>query len=410
MKSVPFTLPSIQALTQQYPTPFHVYDEAGIVSTAKSLESAYAWAPSYTNFYAVKALPNPAVLSVLQKAGMGLDCSSLPELVLAERLGFTGDRIMFTSNDTPRDEFVKAHELGATINLDDISHIAFLENTLGTLPELLSFRFNPGPERTGNVYIGTPAEAKYGLTREQLFEAYAIARDKGVTRFGLHTMIATNELDAGYFVETARMMFDLALEIKEKLNIALEFVNMGGGLGIPYTLEQTPIDLPALGAAIQNEYQAAFGAGDMQPKLYSEYGRFVTGPHGYLVSTVLHIKHTYRDYVGLDASMTNLMRPGMYGAYHHITVFGKEQAAASHLYDVTGSLCENNDKFAIQRPLPKIDIGDIMVFHDTGAHGHSMGFNYNGKLRSAEFLLTKEGDFKLIRRAETIDDYFATLV
>jgi diaminopimelate decarboxylase len=409
-KSVPFTLADVRALANEYPTPFYIYDEQGILVSAHAFINAFAWVPNFTNFFAVKALPNPTILTVLKAAGMGVDCSSLTELVLAERAGYRGEQIMFTSNDTAASEFTKAHELGAIINLDDISHIAFLERTLGTLPGLLSFRFNPGPERVGNEIIGNPAEAKYGLTREQLFEAYKLAREKGVKRFGLHTMIASNELDPSYFIDTARMLFELALELKTKLGISVEFINLGGGFGIPYTPEQTPLDMPALGGAIQDQYRVVLEAAGLQPKLFFECGRFVTGPHGYLVSRVLHMKHTYRDYVGLDASMANLMRPAMYGAYHHITVLDKEQADETHTYDVTGSLCENNDKFAIQRVLPKIEEGDVLVLHDTGAHGHSMGFNYNGKLRSAELLRSKDGTFRLIRRAETLDDYFATLV
>jgi diaminopimelate decarboxylase len=409
MKTVPFDLLTIQTLIKKYPTPFHLYDETGILESAKDMLQSFTWAPQFTNFFAVKALPNPSILQLLKTAGMGVDCSSLAELVLAERVGFSGDQIMFTSNDTAADEFVKANELGAIINLDDISHIPFLERSIGHLPELLSFRFNPGPERVGNEFIGNPAEAKYGLTREQLLEAYKLARSKGVRRFGLHTMLASNELDPSYFIETARMLFELAVELQKLLNNSVEFINLGGGFGIPYTLEQTPLNMPLLSKAIQKEYDAILGKHGLRPKVFFECGRYVTGPYGYLVSTVLHIKNTYRDYVGLDASMANLMRPGMYGAYHHITVLGKEQSGATHTYDVTGSLCENNDKFAIQRPLPKIVEGDIVVLHDTGAHGHSMGFNYNGKLRSAELLLTKDGDFRLIRRAETLDDYFATL-
>lgn len=410
MKSIPFDLATIQAVIKEHPTPFYVYDEQGMLATAEQLIHAFSWEPGFRNHFAVKALPNPAILALLKTAGMGVDCSSLPELILAERAGFRGEQIMFTSNDTAAPEFVKAHELGAIINLDDISHIDFLERCLGSLPELISFRFNPGPERVGNELIGNPAEAKYGLTREQLFEAYKICLAKGVKRFGIHTMLASNELDPSYFVETARMIFELAVELKEKLDIAVTFVDLGGGFGIAYTPEQKPLDMASVASAIQQEYKTILKPAGIRPKLLLESGRFVTGPHGYLVSTVLHMKHTYRDYVGLDASMANLMRPGMYGSYHHITVLNKEHKNATHVYDVTGSLCENNDKFAIQRPLPKIAIGDILVLHDTGAHGHSMGFNYNGKLRSAELLHTKDGTFQLIRRAETLDDYFATLV
>jgi diaminopimelate decarboxylase len=408
-KPLPFDISQIQDITTHHPTPFHIYDEQGIRKTVQSFINAFQWAPTFTNYYAVKALPNPAILSIVKEEGMGADCSSLAELLLAERAGFTGEQIMFTSNDTATNEFQKAVELGAIINLDDISHISFLEQAVGQLPEIICFRFNPGPERAGNEIIGTPAEAKYGLTQEQLFAAYKTCQAKGVTRFGLHTMLASNELDPSYFIETARMLFELAVELRTKLGITLEFINLGGGFGIPYVPEQETLDITAVATGIQSLYASILQPHKLAPKLYMECGRFVTGPHGYLVSTVLHLKDTYRDYVGLDASMANLMRPGMYGAYHHISVLGKETAPVTHLYDVTGSLCENNDKFAIQRPLPKIDVGDIVVIHDTGAHGHSMGFNYNGKLRSAELLLEQDKNVRLIRRAETLDDYFATL-
>ena len=408
MKRTPFSLSDITSFIEKFPTPFHIYDEAGIRQSAKLLTTGFEWNKGYANFFAVKALPNPAILTILKQEGMGADCSSLSELILAERCGFTGEQIMFTSNDTPANDFKKAYELGAIINLDDITHIASLESTIGTLPDILCFRFNPGPERGGNEIIGNPAEAKYGLTREQLFKAYATAKQKGVKRFGLHTMIASNELDVAYFVKTARMMFELALELKEK-GIVLEFINLGGGLGIPYKPDQKELDIQTLSKQIEDLYTSLLTKNALSPKLYTECGRYVTGPHGYLVSTVLHRKSTYREYIGLDANMANLMRPGMYGAYHHITVLGKEQLPADFVYDVTGGLCENNDKFAIQRKLPPTVPGDIIVIHDTGAHGHSMGFNYNGMLRSAELLLETSGTVRQIRRAETIDDYFATL-
>lgn len=396
-------------MIREHPTPFHIYDEVGIRKSAKELFDAFSWSSGFTNYYAVKALPNPEILTILKEESMGLDCSSLAELILAERVGVIGERIMFTSNDTSAEEFVKAVELGAIINLDDISHIDFLEEAVGTLPELLCFRFNPGPERVGNDIIGNPAEAKYGLTRSQLMEAYKKCQNKGVKHFGLHTMLASNELQADYFVETAKMLFELAIEIKDDLGISLEFIDLGGGFGIPYKPEQEPLNIYKVSEEIHTLYDDLLSPHDLRPKLSYECGRFVTGPHGYLVSTVRHIKNTYRDYVGLDATMADLMRPGMYGAYHHITVLGKENEVATHTYDVTGSLCENNDKFAIQRPLPSVSIGDILVIHDTGAHGHSMGFNYNGKLRSAELLLEPKKTVKLIRRAETLDDYFSTL-
>lgn len=407
-KVIPFSLDEISEIIKDYPTPFHIYDELGTRHTAKKLNESFIWVQGFKNYFAVKALPNPAILEILKQEGMGVDCSSIAELVLAEKCGFSGEQIMFTSNDTPETEFKKAYELGAIINLDDITHIDSLRHSIGKLPELLCFRFNPGSERTGNAIIGNPSEAKYGLTRTQIFEAYKLAKQGGVKRFGIHTMVASNELYPEYFVETARMMFDIATELASQ-GINLEFINLGGGFGIPYQPDQNELDVAGLSKSIQELYQDKFADAKVEPKLFLECGRYVTGPHGYLVSTVLHTKSTYREYVGLDANMANLMRPGMYGAYHHISVLGSEVKPSVHVYDVTGGLCENNDKFAIQRKLPEIKIGDILVIHDTGAHGHAMGFNYNGMLRSAELLLTKDRKTKLIRRAETLDDYFATL-
>ncbi len=410
-KLLPFTQEQIEGIVAQYPTPFHIYDEGGIRSTAQRLNRAFGWVPGkrFQNFFAVKALPNPHILRVLQEEGMGTDCSSLPELMLAERVGIVGEDIMFTSNDTPAPEFQKANDLGAIINLDDISHISHLERAAG-MPDLICFRYNPGPLREGNVIIGKPEEAKYGLTREQLFQGYRVMMDKGVTRFGLHTMVASNELNPDYFIGTANMLFDVALELNRRLGIKLEFVNLGGGIGIPYRPEQQEVDLEYVSSGIQRSYQDKIVPAGLDPlRIVMECGRLITGPNGYLVTRVLHLKDTYRQYVGVDASMANLMRPGMYGAYHHITVLGKADASSDQVYDVTGSLCENNDKFAIQRPLPEIEEGDLIVIHDTGAHGHAMGFNYNGKLRSAELLLKPDGSIQRIRRAETPDDYFATL-
>lgn len=371
---------------------------------------AFSWAPGFKEYFAVKATPNPHILKMLHEEGFGADCSSLAELILAERTGIKGEEIMFTSNDTPAEEFKLARELGAVINLDDISHIEYLERHAG-LPEMLSFRYNPGPLRKGgNAIIGTPENAKYGLTRKQLLEALAIVRERGVKRFGLHTMVISNELDPEYFIETARMMFELALEVYSTLNIRVDLINLGGGIGIPYRPEEEAVDLAFLGRGIRRSYEEKIVAGGLHPvKLAMESGRMITGPYGYLVATVLHRKETYKSYVGLDACMSDLMRPGMYGAYHHITVAGKEEWPHSCLYDVTGSLCENNDKFAVDRKLPEIHTGDILVIHDTGAHGHAMGFNYNGKLRPAELLLKPDGKVEMIRRAETIEDYFATL-
>lgn len=402
-KTLPFTKSKIEEIIKKYPTPFHIYDEKAIREIAKKFP--------FKNYFAVKANPNPYILKILKEEGMGVDCSSLPELILAEKVGFVGEEIMFSSNDTPPGEFKKAKELGAIINLDDISHIPFLEKETG-IPDLICFRYNPGSFRkhSGNVIIGDPAQAKYGLTKEQLLKAYKVIRDKGVKRFGIHTMVVSNELNMGALVETAAMLFDIAVEVYEKLGIKLEFINLGGGVGIPYKPDQEAVDLEELSKKIKNLYEEKIVKNGLDPlKVVMECGRMVTGPHGYLVTTVIHEKHTYKDYIGLDACMANLMRPALYGAYHHETILGKEDALADHTYDVTGSLCENNDKFAIERKLPKVEIGDILVIHDTGAHGHAMGFNYNGKLRSAELLLKEDGLVEMIRRAENIDDYFATL-
>ncbi|MBT3297063.1 MAG: diaminopimelate decarboxylase [Verrucomicrobia bacterium] len=408
-KTYPLDRAQLEALTRTYPTPFHLYDEKAIRANARALQAAFAWNDGFKEFFAVKAAPNPYLIKILAEEGFGADCSSLPELTLSDRVNVRGESIMFTSNDTPAKEYRAAAELGAIINLDDISHIAYLEETVG-LPDLVCCRYNPGPLKAGNVIIGHPEEAKYGFTREQLFEGYRLLRDKGITRFGLHTMVASNELDATYFTETAHLLFDLVVELSRELGITFEFVNLGGGIGIPYRPEEEAIDLTALGQNVKGVYDAIIGASDHPPlKIYLECGRMVTGPYGYLVSRVLHMKHTYKAFVGLDACMTHLMRPALYGAYHHITVVGKEAAPVDRTYDVTGSLCENNDKFAIDRALPLMEAGDLVVIHDAGAHGHAMGFNYNGKLRSAELLLRESGDVVQIRRAETVDDYFATL-
>ncbi|MCQ1536068.1 diaminopimelate decarboxylase [Methanosarcina sp. KYL-1] len=408
-KTLPFTKEEILKIIEKYPTPFHIYDEKAIRENARRMKTAFKDVPGFKEFFAVKALPNPFILKVLKEEGFGADCSSLPELVLAEKAGMTGDDIMFSSNDTPAEEFVKAKELGGFINLDDISHIPYLEKYAG-LPEIVCFRYNPGPLKEGNAIIGTPEEAKYGFTREQMFEGYRILRDKGVKRFGMHTMVASNELDPSYFVETARILFELIVEISKELGIRFEFVNLGGGIGIPYRPGQEPVSLEAVAKGVKEAYDATITASGLAPlKVFLECGRVITGPYGYLISQVRHLKSTYKDYVGMDSCMANLMRPGMYGAYHHITVLGKENAALVHKYDVTGSLCENNDKFAIDRMLPEIERGDILAIHDAGAHGHAMGFNYNGKLRSAELLLREDGSVVQIRRAETIEDYFATL-
>ncbi|MFV0377331.1 MAG: diaminopimelate decarboxylase family protein [Mangrovibacterium sp.] len=408
-KKLPFTKEQIEKIIETHPTPFHIYDEKGMMEYARYFNEAFAWNEGFKEYYAIKAAPNPYLMKLLRGQNFGIDCSSMAELVLAERLGMRGDEIMFTSNDTPAYEFQKAIELGAIINLDDISHIDFLEQVAG-LPELVCFRYNPGALKEGNTIIGNPEDSKYGFTREQLFDGYKRLKAKGVKRFGIHTMVASNELDANYFVETADIIFDLIVDLAKELDIRFEFANLGGGIGIPYKSEHKPVDLKLVSEGIKERYEKYIVANGLDPlKIYFESGRAITGPYGYLVSEVLHIKETYKKYVGLDSCMANLMRPALYGSYHHISILGKEKAPCNTIYDVTGSLCENNDKFAINRLLPQVERGDLLVIHDTGAHGHAMGFNYNGKLRSAELLLRETGEVKLIRRAETLDDYFATL-
>ena len=408
-KKFPLSVEETHALIERYPTPFHIYDEAKIRANFRRLRDAFAWAPHFREHFAVKALPNPRIVQLLHEEGAGTDCSSIAELLISEAAGVTGEEIMLTSNDTPYDEFQKAIELGAVINLDDITHLDYMAQHAG-LPEVLSFRYNPGDLIEGNDIIGKPMEAKYGLTRPQLFEAYARAREMGVKRFGLHTMVISSELRTEAFLLTARIMFELAAELKAQLNITPEFINLGGGFGIPYRPEEESVNYAAIGAGVQRLYNHILrpvGLGDTA--IRTESGRAMTGDAGWLVSTVLHRKDTYKHYIGLDSCMANLMRPALYGAYHHITVLGKEHAPADHIYDITGSLCENNDKFAIDRALPQIDIGDVVIIHDTGAHGSAMGFNYNGKLWCAELLRRTDGSIELIRRAQTIDDYFATL-
>lgn len=408
-KTLPFTKDKVLEIKEQYPTPFHIYDEKAIRSNARKLKEAFSIVEGFQEFFAVKALPNPYILKILKSEGFGADCSSLPELLLAESTGVVGEDIMFSSNDTPAEEFVKAKELGAIINLDDISHIEFLEKEAG-LPELVCFRFNPGPLKEGNTIIGNPEEAKYGFTKEQLFEGYRMLKEKGVKRFGLHTMVASNELEPSYFVETAKLLFEVIVEISNELDIRFDFVNLGGGIGIPYRPDQEPVPYDVIAKGVRDEYEKTIKANGLDPlKIYLECGRTITGPYGYLVTQVRHMKHIYKDYVGTDACMANLMRPGLYGAYHHITVLGKENEPEDKMYDVTGSLCENNDKFAVDRMLPEVESGDILAIHDSGAHGHAMGFNYNGKLRSAELLLREDGSVVQIRRAESIEDHFVTL-
>ena len=408
-KKLPFTKEKILEIRKKYPTAFHIYDEKAIRQNANEFLKAFKVLYGFKQFFAVKATPNPYLLKIMKQERFGVDCSSFAELVMAENVGFKGEEIMFSSNDTPAEDFRKARELGAIINLDDISHIEFLEKTAG-IPDLICFRYNPGPARKGNAIIGKPEEAKYGLTREQMLEAYEICKKKGAKRFGMHTMIVSNELHEDYFIETARMMFDLAVEVYNKTGIKVEFINLGGGIGIPQKPEENPASYSTIADGVKKHYKNIIEKNNLQPvKIFTECGRVITGPYGYLVTKAIHIKHIYKDYVGTDACMANFMRPALYGAYHHITVLGKESMPKDYVYDVTGSLCENNDKFAINRKLPEVVPEDILVIHDTGAHGFAMGFNYNGKLRSAELLLRSDGSVLKIRRAETVDDYFATL-
>lgn len=408
-RTLPFDLAFINSLKEQYPTPFYIYDEAAIRANVRELIAAFDWCPHFKEFFAVKATPNPRIMEILAEEGCGMDCSSLAELILCQRLGIGGEEVMFTSNNTLAGDYQAAHEMNAIINLDDFSHIKYLQQNVG-VPELICFRYNPGPLRSGNAIIGEPQEAKYGFTREQIIDGYVAARELGVRRFGLHTMVASNELNPQFFVDTAEMLFHLALEVLEKTGVRIEFLNLGGGMGIPYRPDQEPLDVNQISTGIRQLYGKMIANTPLDPlSICLENGRIITGPYGYLVTEVVHKKDIYKKYVGVDACMANLMRPGMYGAYHHITILGKEDAHPSTTVDVVGSLCENNDKFAIDRQLPAAEIGDTMVIHDSGAHGHAMGFQYNGKLRSAELLLKSDGTVELIRRAETLDDYFATL-
>jgi diaminopimelate decarboxylase len=414
-RKLPFDKAKLEEIASKWPTPFHVYDAKAIRENARRLKKAFAWNEGFREYFAVKAAPNPYLMKLLKEFDFGSDCSSMAELVLAEKVGNVGDAIMFTSNDTPAEEFRKAWELGAVINLDDITHWDFLVDSVGAkdgdfADRIMCCRYNPGPLKGGNAIIGKPEEAKYGFTREQLFECYRLMKERGVKRFGLHTMVASNELDSEYIIDTAKMLFQLVAEISEAVGIDFEFVNIGGGIGIPYRPEQQAMSLERVGEGIEQGYREIIEAKNLKPlKIYMECGRSITGPYGYLVSRVRHIKSTYRLYAGLDACMSNLMRPALYGAYHEIVVPGKENSGDTTVYDVTGSLCENNDKFAIQRVLPVLERGDLVVICDAGAHGHAMGFQYNGKLRSAELLLEEDGSVREIRRAETLEDYFATL-
>ena len=397
--------PRLKSIADHFGTPFHLYDEAGMRETGAALKRAFSGIPGFREYFAVKALPNPAILSIMADMGFGFDCSSEAELMLSRRVGGRGADLMFTSNNTTRGEFETAMADGGSIlNLDDIS----LLDRLPSMPELICFRYNPGPRRTGNAIIGTPVEAKYGVSHDQLPQAYAMARDRGTRRFGLHTMLASNERDYTYMVQTAAMLLEQVARIGKALDIRFEFINIGGGLGIPYRPDDAPLNLTAMAREITAAVDAFAASNGYRPRLYMESGRYMTGPHGVLVTTAINRKEIYRTYVGVDACMSALMRPGMYGAYHHITLPGK-RSDVTEVVDVVGSLCENNDKFAVQRQLPPIADGDLVVIHDTGAHGHAMGFNYNGKLRPQELLLRIDGSVERIRRGETLEDYFATL-
>ncbi|MDR2923703.1 MAG: diaminopimelate decarboxylase [Treponema sp.] len=419
-KYFPLSKAELEKLAKRFPTPFYLYDEKGIIENVRRIKAAFSCFPGYKQHFAVKALPNPFILKLLAAEGVGADCSSYTELLLAQMSGLKGEDIMFSSNETPAKEYELAMQLGAVINLDDISHIEFLEKTAKHasakrgLPELVSLRYNPGPLKEGNAIIGKPQEAKYGLTREQIIQGFALLKEKGVRRFALHTMVASNELSVSYHIETARMLFELTAEILNKTGVRIEFVNLGGGVGIPYRPEQEEVDYNDLASGIQKAYNNILKPIGLDLGIHTEWGRTVTGPYGWLVARAVHKKEIYRNYIGLDACMADLMRPALYGAYHHISVPGKEDAPLSEIYDVVGSLCENNDKFAIQRRLPEITVaaqdgkGDLVAIHDAGAHGRAMGFNYNGKLRCGELLLRQDGSIVMIRRAETTDDYFAT--
>ncbi len=411
MKKKPFvTKEQLEEIVSAYPTPFHLYDEAGIRRNAEALREAFSWNPGYREYFAVKATPNPFLIQILREYGCGYDCSSYTELMLSEAIGAEPGDIMFSSNDTPAEEFALADRLGAIINLDDITHIDFLEKTIGHIPETISCRYNPGGLfKISNDIMDNPGDAKYGMTTEQIFEAFRILKEKGARKFGIHAFLASNTVTNEYYPMLARVLFEVAVRIQRETGAHIQFINLSGGIGIPYKPDQEANDIRAIGEGVRKVYEEVLvpaGMGDVA--IYTELGRFMMGPYGCLVTTAIHEKHTHKEYIGVDACAANLMRPAMYGAYHHITVMGKEDAPCDHMYDVTGSLCENNDKFAIDRMLPKIDMGDFLVIHDTGAHGYSMGYNYNGRLRSAEVLLREDGRAQLIRRAETPADYFAT--
>ena len=417
MKTPFVTKAQLQEIVKTYPPPVHIYDEKGIRENARKVMQAFSWNPGFKEYFAVKATPNPTILKILREEGCGTDCSSLTELMMSDRCGFTGSEIMFSSNETPACEFELAAKLGATINLDDFTHIDFLKDTIGYIPETISCRYNPGgvfqlsSSKEGFQVMDTPGDSKYGFTTQQLYEGFKKLKSMGAKHFGIHSFLASNTISNDYYPALAGILFKLAVDLQEKTGCHIDFINLSGGVGVPYRPDQPENDILAIGEGVRKQFEEILvpaGMGDV--KLFTEMGRFMLAPYGALVTTATHEKHTYKEYIGVDACAANLMRPAMYGAYHHITVMGKEHAPCDHKYDVVGGLCENNDKFAIDRMLPKIDKGDLLYIHDTGAHGFSMGYQYNGRLRSAELLLKEDGTVEMIRRAETPDDYFATLV
>ena len=417
MKKPFVTLEQLNELVKQYPTPFHLYDERGIRENARRLHKAFSWNPGFHEHFAVKATPNPQILKLLKEEGCGVDCSSLTELMMAERCGFSGSEIMFSANETPAEEFEMAAKLGATINLDDLTHVDFLHETIGYIPKKISCRFNPGgiftlgESKEGFQVMDNPGDAKYGLTRPQMTEAFRKLKALGAEEFGIHSFLASNTISNDYYPTLAAILFKVAVELKEETGVHITFINLSGGVGVPYRPEQKANDIAVIGEGVRRAYEEILvpaGMGDVS--ICTELGRFMLAPYGHLVTRAMHEKHTHKEYIGVDACAANLMRPAIYGAYHHITVMGKEDWACDHKYDVVGALCENCDKFAVDRMLPRIDKGDLLVIHDTGAHGHAMGYQYNGRLRSAEVLLCEDGSSRLIRRAETPDDYFATCI
>ncbi len=410
MKKPFITKQQVESIVEKFPTPFYIYDEKGIIENAKAVHDAFSWNKGYKEYFAVKATPNPILMDILMKQGCGFDCSSKTELMLSEAVGAKGSDIMFSSNDTPAEEYEYAEKLGAIINLDDFTHIDFLEKTIGKIPETISCRYNPGGVfQMSNGIMDNPGDSKYGMTRDQLFDAFKILKEKGARNFGIHAFLASNTVTNDYYPSLAGQLFELAAQLQQKTGAKIAFINLSGGVGIPYLPDKEGNDIAAIGKGVHEQYDRILvpaGMGDVA--IYTEMGRYMLAPYGGLVTKAIHEKHIYKEYIGVDACAVNLMRPAMYGAYHHITVLGKENAPLDHVYDVTGSLCENNDKFAIERKLPEIEMGDYLFIHDTGAHGFSMGYNYNGKLKSSELLIKKDGSVELIRRAETERDYFAT--